>query len=113
MSGAQSDISSQAHYIYILATHIHLYCATFKPHFHESIFSLPSPTTEKWSNLLCQWGGKIMGLDGKLNFYDGALLLFVLRKAEEHISEMFFHDASANSFDTSMKITFHLNQHYF
>jgi hypothetical protein len=54
-----------------------------------------------------------MGLDGKLNFYDGALLLFVLRKAEEHISEMFFHDASADSFDASMKITFHLNQHYF
>jgi len=40
-----------------------------------------------------------MGLDGKLNFYDGALLLFVLRKAEENISEMFFHDASADSFD--------------
>jgi hypothetical protein len=31
-----------------------------------------------------------MGLDGKLNFYVGALLLFVLRKAEEHITVMFF-----------------------
>jgi hypothetical protein len=90
MSGGQSDISSQAHFIYTCHTYTFIARATFKPHFHESIFSLPSPTTKKWSNLLCQWGGKIMGLDGKLNFFVGALLLFVLRKAEEHITEMFF-----------------------